>query len=114
VTKGGRIILLSELAEELGPGLQRIREERSPRNAVQPLRKLTPPDWIAATQIAMSADWAHVHLLSKLPSATVESLFLTPLDSAEDVQRLLALHPDDLCIILASAQHTWGQVTGTE
>ena len=108
VAKGGKIVVLSELRAELGVGMQLIRDSRSPRNALQPLRKQTPPDLIAATQLASSLDWAHVYLLSKMDQNVVDDLFMTPLANETEAQRLI--NSAESCVFLGSAQHTFARV----
>lgn len=108
VAKGGKVVILSELHAELDAGLQLIRDSRSPRNALQPLRQQAPPDLIAAAQLASATDWAHVYLLSKMDSGLIDELFMTPLENEREVQRLLS--GDGSCVVLGSAQHTFGQV----
>lgn len=108
VTKGGRIVILSQLHGTLGAGMGLICESRSPRDALQPLRQLTPPDWIAASQLAMAADWAHLYLLSDLHPEAVDSLFLSRMTNEKELQRLLDASP--AALLLQSAQHVCGHV----
>ena len=83
--------------------MQLIRESHTPRNALQPLRKQTPPDLIAATQLASALDWAHVYLLSKMEQNVVDDLFMTPLANETEAQRLI--NGAESCVFLGSAQH---------
>ena len=108
VEKGGKIVVLSELAAELDQGMKLIADSKSPRNALQPLRKLAPPDLVAASQLATTADWARVYLLSQLEGDLVERLFMTPLSNEREVARLLK--GDDECVFVESAQHTYGRI----
>lgn len=110
VTKGGRIVILSQLHGTLGAGMRLISESRSPRDALQPLRQLTPPDWIAASQLAMAADWAHLYLLSDLHPEAVDSLFVSRMTHERELQRLLDAAP--AALLLPSAQHVCGHVLG--
>lgn len=105
VVREGRIIVLSDLAAEPGPGLQLLSSSRSAKAALQPLRRESPPDLVAASQIASAADWASVYLLSRLAPNVVEEMFLTPLESEAEVSRLL--NSCDGCIVLAGAQHAF-------
>ncbi|MGE5194476.1 MAG: lactate racemase domain-containing protein [Deltaproteobacteria bacterium] len=109
VAKGGKIVLLSELDAEPEIGIELIRKSHSPRSALQPIRKQAPLDMIPATQFASAADWARVYLVSRLPSGMVDELFMVPLENDREVAKLLA--GDDSCVILGSAQHTYGEVT---
>ncbi|MCH7988081.1 MAG: DUF2088 domain-containing protein [Planctomycetes bacterium] len=108
VAKDGKIVILSELQAELGEGLDLVRHSETPGDAIGPLRKMSPSDLTAATQLAAAADWADVYLLSKLESDLVEELFAIPLESECEVSRLL--ENTGQCAFLASAQHTFGLV----
>ncbi len=111
VVRGGKVVILSELngnCGELSDGMRMVRDCRSPREALKPLRVQVPPDFLPATQLAQSADWAKIYLLSRLDSALVEDLFMTPLDTEQEVSRLLALGGD--CAIIEGAQHTHGRL----
>jgi nickel-dependent lactate racemase len=108
VEKGGRIILLSELQVEQEIGIDIIRQSRSPRAALAPIRKQAPVDMLAATQFAMTADWARVYFLSKLSPEFVDELFLIPVANEQEVQKLVG--ETGTCVILPSAQHVYGTV----
>jgi len=108
VTRGGRIVILSELDAEPEIGMELIRRSQSPRSALQPIRKQAPIDMIPATQFAIATDWARVYLVSRLPAGMVDELFMVPVENDRELVRLLA--GDDSCVILGSAQHTYGEV----
>jgi nickel-dependent lactate racemase len=108
VARGGKIIVLSELDAEPEIGMELIRKSQSPRSALQPIRRQAPVDMIPATQFANAADWARVYLVSKLPVGMVDELFMVPVEDDRELNRLLA--GDDSCVILDSAQHTYGEV----
>lgn len=108
IVHGGRIIVLSDLAAAPGPGIELIRSSRSPKSALQPLRKAAPPDVLAATQIASAADWASIYLLSRLDSQVVEEAFMTPLEQEKEAARLL--ESCDGCVVLAGAQHVYSEL----
>ncbi|OYW31459.1 MAG: hypothetical protein B7Z45_10330, partial [Azorhizobium sp. 12-66-6] len=101
VERGGRIIALTDLAAEPGPGVQTVRDQRSAKAALQPLRALAPEDLLPATQLAAAADWAKVYLLSGLDKTLVEELFCMPLESEQELSRLLA--GIERCVILSAA-----------
>ena len=63
---------------------------------------------IPATQFASAADWARVYLASKLPVGMVEELFMVPVENEREIARLLS--GEESCVILGSAQHTYGEV----
>ena len=108
VVREGRIIVLSDIAGEPGPGIELLRSGRSAKAALKPLRMESPPDLVAASQIAAAADWASVYLLSQLSSTLVEDCFMTPLESEGEVTRLLA--SCDGCIVIAGAQHAYTEI----
>ncbi len=108
VAKGGKIVLLSELDAEPEIGIELIRKSESPRSALAPIRKTAPVDMIPARQFASAADWARVYLVSKLPPGMVDELFMVPIESDRELARLLG--GEDSCVILGSAQHTYGEV----
>lgn len=111
IVQGGRIIVLSDLAAPHGPGIDIIRGCRSAKSALQPLRRMVPPDVLAASQIANAADWASIYLLSRLDSSVVEGAFMTPLDHVQDATRLL--ESCDGCVVLSGAQHVYGEIRET-
>jgi nickel-dependent lactate racemase len=111
VEKGGKIVLLSELDAEPEIGIEIIRKNRSPRAALAPIRKQAPVDMLAATQFATTADWARVYLVSRLPPGIVDELFMVPVESEREVVKLLG--GGEPCVILESAQHTFGTVQQT-
>ena len=106
VTRGGKIVILSELTEEPGEGLQILCESHEPRDAIRLLREQSPPDVIPAIQLADALDWADVYLLSKLREEVVEDLHLGPLSNERDVARLI--DGEEGCIFLDGAQHVYG------
>jgi nickel-dependent lactate racemase len=108
VSKGGKIVILSELEKEPEIGMEIIRRSQTPRAALQPIRKQAPVDMIPATQFATAADWARVYLVSQLPVGMVDELFMVPVENDRELAKLLA--NDDSCVILESAQHTYGEV----
>jgi nickel-dependent lactate racemase len=110
VTRGGKIVLLTDLAEAPGPGMELLRTQKSARTGLRELRTKMPPDWLAASQVAAAADWASVYLLSGLTNDIVEELFLTPLASETESRRLLD-HATD-CVLLTGAQHTYTEIMG--
>ncbi|HEV8003505.1 MAG TPA: lactate racemase domain-containing protein, partial [Planctomycetaceae bacterium] len=48
VARGGKIVILSDLAAELPEGFEMIRSSESVRDAIRPLRKQAPPDLVCA------------------------------------------------------------------
>lgn len=110
VTRGGRIVVLSEMAQEPGPSLELVRTQQAARAAIPHIRKLAADDFVSATQIATAVDWARVFFLSRLPGATVEELFMVPLESDKQAAKLLM--GDESCALVGGAQHAWAEVRG--
>ncbi len=110
VASGGKIVLLSEIDEPFGEGLNLVARCESPGDALRPLRELAPDDFVAATQLARAASWADVYLLSRHDPAAVEDLGIVPLEGPEEVDRVLAAV--DSCVLLQSAQHVCGRIRG--
>jgi nickel-dependent lactate racemase len=108
VARGGKIVILSDLAADLPEGLELIRSSQSARDAIRPLRKQVPPDLVCATQIASAADWASIYLLSGLADDVVDELFLTPVSNETEVRRLLK--NETRCLFLEAAQFVHGTV----
>lgn len=110
VARGGRVLLLTELAELPGPGMQLLQGAENPDDAIRPLGKTMPADVVPATQIAAAVDWARVFLLSQLPGDLVEDLFMVPVDTPAEAARLL--QGEESCLLLPSAEKWFVRVTG--
>lgn len=108
VQREGRIIVLSELTALPDAGVRMLAEARSPREILKRVRELAPPDMLAATQLVQALEWANVSLLSRLDADLVESLFMLPLASSGEVQRLLATLGSGL--VIPGAQRAYGEV----
>ncbi|MFN0052281.1 MAG: lactate racemase domain-containing protein [Planctomycetales bacterium] len=112
VAQGGKIVVLTQLDAEPGDTVELIRQQRSPREALAPIRKQGGLDMIPAAQLASAADWAQVYLLSHLASDLVEELFMTPLESEVEVSRLLGGTAG--CVLVEGAQHVYGEIAASE
>ena len=108
VESDGRIVILSENREEPGEGLTLLRECDEPLEALQPLRQSRPQDLFVASQLAGATDWARVYLLSNLEEDLVEDLFMFPLESSREVERIVA--SSESCALIGAAQSTFGLV----
>lgn len=108
VVRDGRIIVLSSLNAALTPGLDMLRSSRSPKTALQRMRKELPPDLLECTQLASAASWAKVSLLSRLDSSLVDDLHLTPLNSIEEAARFIA--PLEDIVLIDGGAHMWGEI----
>jgi nickel-dependent lactate racemase len=89
VRTGGRIVLLTDAAPDLGPAGPVLRQAEEAAQVLKQLRSLPLLD-PAAFLWASAAQKARVYLLSRIAADIVEELFATPLDDAGQVQRLLA------------------------
>ncbi|QDU07307.1 lactate racemase domain-containing protein [Gimesia aquarii] len=108
VSQDGRIVLLTEIDEPFGEGMQILSGCLEPLDAIKPLRDRQSNDLVTATQMALAADWALICLLSKAKTDDVEDLFIIPLEDEAEVRRLL--QTDETISIIASAQHAYGQL----
>jgi nickel-dependent lactate racemase len=108
VAQDGRIVLLTQIDSALGEGLQILSRCHEPLDAIKPLRDSQPGDLLAATQMALTGDWALICLLSRVSSDEVEDLFVIPLEDEAEVQRLL--QTDETVSVIASAQYAYGQL----
>ena len=110
VVSDGRIVVLSELAELPGPGLEHIRASDDPSDARHALRAEPPSDIQVATQILNAIEWCRVYLLSELEADIVEDLSMTPLQSLDETLRLIHSSDGDFAII-ENAQLVFAEVT---
>ncbi|MFK7778421.1 MAG: lactate racemase domain-containing protein [Gimesia sp.] len=108
VTQDGRVVLLTQIEEKFGEGMQILSSCHEPHDAIKPLREVQPGDLVAATQMALTGDWALICLLSKADSDQIEDLFMIPLEDEAEVERLL--QTNETVTIIASAQHVYGQL----
>jgi nickel-dependent lactate racemase len=108
VQREGRIVVLSELAAAPEAGVRMLMEARSPREILKRVRETAPPDLLVATQLVQALEWANVSLLSRLDADVVESLFMQPIDSPTETQRLLATLSEGL--VIPGAQRAYGEV----
>jgi nickel-dependent lactate racemase len=104
VVPGGRIVLLTQAAPQLGAASDLIRRADSPRSLLEQLKREQVPDHAALVLWASSVNKAHVYLLSNLDADVAEELFTTPLEEASQAQRLIAAGGS--CLVLPDAQKT--------
>jgi nickel-dependent lactate racemase len=104
VKPNGRIVLLSHAACNLGPGAEILRQTDDPNEALTQLREHGAADLGAAFQWANAVQEASVYLLSNLPAETAEELFVTHLENARQVQRLI--DTNGTCVFLPDAHKT--------
>jgi hypothetical protein len=105
VRRGGKIVALSRVVDELGPALQRIKGAENPRSALTRLRgHEADPDYLAARKIAETIAWADVYLHSALDADIVEDLALIAVERPEEARKLASASPT--CILISQADRT--------
>ncbi len=115
VQREGKIILVTQLNAPLTDRLELLRQHDTPYEGFQTLRKLPARQEASHALIfADAVDWANVYLTSRLPSETVEDLFMTPIQDNAELQRLLDAHPDDSTAVLIGAQYLWTEIADGE
>lgn len=112
VTRGGRIILLTDLPGTLTEGWELVRDCTQPRDAMKRVRMVQPADEIAIDQMLRAADFATVYLLGGPEGDVLEDLFLHPLASPKEIDRLL--EGSDDCILLSGAQYVRGKARSSD
>jgi nickel-dependent lactate racemase len=104
VQSGGRIVLLTEALPQLGSAGQHVLDAVEPGDIVAELEREPAPELFAALEWASAVHKAKVYLLSGLPEETSEDLFVTPLQKAEQAQKLVGLARS--CLVLPDAHRT--------
>lgn len=112
VEEGGVIAVCSDLQEAAGPAVRWLASTESPDTALREIVRERPVDALAAAQLVDAVSRSRVYLLSGLPPGVVEDLGLTPIDGAEQLQRLAAQQPS--WILLANAQYAIAMPEGEE
>jgi nickel-dependent lactate racemase len=87
--KGSRIALLTAATPALGDGAQLLRSMDSPAGAKKFLAKRKPADWSACRLWAYVAKNYSIFLASGYADDIAETLFTTPIHTADEVQRLI-------------------------
>jgi hypothetical protein len=106
----GRIILLTEATPSLGPGMELVQDAGEPRLALAEVSRNNVVDIEAAALWSRAIADGPVALLSGLPVETCEELFVTPLENAGQIRRLVA--PHDAVLLLTDAHRTSVVMTG--
>jgi nickel-dependent lactate racemase len=112
VRPGGRIVLLSRAAPELGADEAALRTAEEAEGALRALGRHPTLGQLPALRWARAAHHAHVTLLSGLPDDTVEELFATPLEHAGQAQRLL--DAGGSCLFLADAHKSFAFLSSSK
>jgi nickel-dependent lactate racemase len=103
VEEDGAIAICMDLEGPIGPALRYLIDAAHLDEALHEIRKERSPDAIAAAELARVLQQTRVYLLSNMNSRIVESLGIAPIDSAEELQRLVSAHAS--CILIGNAQH---------
>ncbi len=109
VARDGKILVLSQMNEDVAEGLQILKLVESPEDAIKPLRLESPIDLIAATQIASAVQWADVYLLSGVDADLVDDLFMFPLGDVDEARRLIG-NVEGTVAIIEDAHNVHGRI----
>lgn len=101
VKPGGSIAVLSKVTPTLGPAFGLLRQHEEPGEALRALLREKPADLAAGQMWARAAEHARLYLLSGMQEETAEELFVVPLQSAGQAQKLLTAGAS--CILLEDA-----------
>ncbi len=105
VEEDGAIAVVCELADEPGPAIRHLAQARSRQEAMEEIRQNPAEDAPAATQLAQTLERNHIYLMSGLDDSLLEDLEITPIDTPEELNRLVAgvTGHGDTCILLRDA-----------
>ena len=98
----GDIVILSQLTEAPGPGLERIIGADDLHVAMREIAREKPADSLPAAQLGRALESGRVYLLSELPQDRIADLGVYPLD-VDSVPRVVARYGS--CIVLPNAQY---------
>ena len=107
VERDGRIVVLSDVAEPLGPALSVLQQARSPQEAAGPIGDVAAADVDTARRLIRCLEWATIYLRSDRPAETVEDLFMIPLGTDEEARKVIGTARE--CLFAEGAQHTYGR-----
>ena len=100
----GKIVVLSAAQPDLGKEADWLRQADDPGTVLHALHQHKTPDLQSVFLWASAAQQASLYLLSRLPAEIAEELFTIPLNSADEVQRLVAGQAS--CLVLPDAHKT--------
>ncbi len=100
---GGAIAICSEIATRPGPSGKRLRYAQDLADVERKLLKDTFADSAATLRICRHLQRGTIYLQSQLDGAMVESLGFAPIESDQELERLVSSYRR--CIVLEEAQH---------
>lgn len=113
VRRGGKIAVLSDLAGEPGPAVQRLQGLDDPQHARAALKgSESEPDYRAARQLADAVGRATIYLWSGLDESLVEELGLVALGAPREARKLVA--GAGSCLLLSQADRVRVRLTGDD
>jgi nickel-dependent lactate racemase len=103
VQHGGKIVVLSRVAVDVGPGLRRLIDAGDVKQGASVLRgHEADEDFLFARRLAQAASWADVFLLSNLDRDLADDLSLVALEDPAQARRLVA--KSGSCTIVSQAE----------
>ena len=106
----GAVVLCTDLAERIGPGLGRILAAEDLELVEREIESDRPPDALAALELIRAMGRGKVYLVSRLNDEFVEDMGLLPL-AADQLSRLAARHGS--CVVIPDAQFAWPRLEST-
>jgi nickel-dependent lactate racemase len=107
---GGAIAICSEIATRPGPSGKRLRDAQDLADVERKLRQDAFADSAATLRICRQLQRGTIYLQSQLGSAVVESLGFAPMESDQELQRLVGSYRR--CLVLEEAQHLEPKLVG--
>lgn len=94
----GSLLLCADVQSELPPALQQWAASGLQDELLEEMRRADFPGWNIAVTLSAAREHARLYLLSNLAPTTVEDLGWTPLNSREEITRLLE-QSDTACLL---------------
>ncbi len=94
----GSLLLCADVQPELPPALQQWAASGLQDELLEEMRRADFPGWNIAVTLSAAREHARLYLLSNLAPTTVEDLGWTPLNSREEITRLLE-QSDTACLL---------------
>jgi len=104
VEDGGAIVVCCDLEDEPGEAVDRLRRCRSSEEALGEITEQPTPDALVAAQLVRSLERVDLYLRSGLGRDLLEDLMIAPVESDDEVNRLVNRFPT--AIVLGNAPQT--------